>query len=191
MLILLYIHLDPILTLFKEPPPTKRSSSKPKVKNQYGGPGSFVPSDAPASSPSTPPNGSSTPPRGPYTASPSRGYGMSSESLPSSLRASSSILQNALYVAPYETSRSQRSHHSVDNLVNDFTELGVQNEPQRSAVYHVCFPLPCISLLSPTLFAVTFTQSYISRKLTQCPCCLPDRFPSSHHPPRSTHSTAP
>ncbi|KAJ3559833.1 hypothetical protein NM688_g107 [Phlebia brevispora] len=126
-----------------EPPPVKKSSSKPKVKKQYGGPGSFVPSDAPSSSPPTPPSGAATPPRDPYSSISNGLHNMSTgnlhdtshDSIPSSLRASNSMVRRDLYSAPYETTRSQRSYHSVDSLANDFSELGVQNDQGRSSAY--------------------------------------------------------
>ena len=140
-----HLKIAALLTPSQEPPPVKKSTSKPKVKKQYGGPGSFVPSDASGSAPSTPPGSVTPPPRDPYASISNGLYSMSSgslpesgsESVPSSLRASSSIVRRDLYTAPYETARSQRSYHSVDSLTNEFAELGVQNDPTRSAAYLV------------------------------------------------------
>ncbi|KAF8845688.1 hypothetical protein BDN67DRAFT_993347 [Paxillus ammoniavirescens] len=108
-----------------EPPPEKKSTLKPTISNKsYGGPGSFVPADGSSSSL----NGSahSTPSRG--TPSGSSLEVNHLDSLPSSLRASSS--RPELYAPPYE----QRNRMSpVDQIASDFAELGVMDHRKRES----------------------------------------------------------
>ncbi|KIP12811.1 hypothetical protein PHLGIDRAFT_27185 [Phlebiopsis gigantea 11061_1 CR5-6] len=99
-----------------EPVPLKKTVSKHKVKKQYGGPGSFVPSDGPAHSSSDNIND----------------FASISDVLPPSLRPSSSMAKVDLYKAPYETNRSHNSVSSMDTLANDFGQLSVQRQqPQQ------------------------------------------------------------
>ncbi|CAL1702222.1 unnamed protein product [Somion occarium] len=133
-----------------EPPPVRKVSQKPKSKKNYGGPGSFVPSgDSPP--PSDIRNGSS---RLPSTA----GSDFSRDSIPSSLRVSSSAAKLDLYVPPYETSRSQQHipSSSVDMMTNEFAELGVQNSHRRvsfppSASGHLPRPSSSIGFAEPQI----------------------------------------
>ncbi|KAF9221855.1 hypothetical protein BS17DRAFT_756428 [Gyrodon lividus] len=107
-----------------EPPPEKKSSRKPTISNKsYGGPGSFVPADGSSSSL----NGSahSTPSRATHSSSLDINH---LDSLPSSLRASGS--RPELYAPPYE----QRIRASpVDQVANDFAELGVMDHRKRES----------------------------------------------------------
>ncbi|KAH8113393.1 hypothetical protein DFH11DRAFT_340326 [Phellopilus nigrolimitatus] len=91
-----------------EKPPEKKSKPKPTKSNrQYGGPGSFVPSESE--------NGFSNADR---------------NSIPSSLRSSSSLAQLDLYIPPYEsanarTVRSQGTGSTVDQVADEFGGLSV------------------------------------------------------------------
>ncbi|EMD40574.1 hypothetical protein CERSUDRAFT_121295, partial [Gelatoporia subvermispora B] len=108
-----------------EPPPVKKVTPQPKASKQYGGPGSFVPlSDSPAHQEV---NGGSVSSRLSSTGS-SRDE-LRLENLPPSLRSSSSVGRLDLYVPPYESMRSHTS--SVDNITNDFAELGVADQGHR------------------------------------------------------------
>ncbi|KAG5733036.1 Ingression protein fic1 [Termitomyces sp. T112] len=104
-----------------EPPPEKKVVSKPAKSKQYGGPGSFVPSGE--DSTSRPPNGASHPYRVVSTSSVYDHTEQTSDNIPSSLRASSSLAKLDLYVPPYE--------RSVDTVANEFRELGVSDDRQR------------------------------------------------------------
>ncbi|KAG5351260.1 hypothetical protein C0989_007200 [Termitomyces sp. Mn162] len=110
-----------ILPLQQEPPPEKKVVSKPAKSKQYGGPGSFVPSGE--DSTSRPPNGASHPYRVVSTSSVYDHTEQTSDNIPSSLRASSSLAKLDLYVPPYE--------RSVDTVANEFRELGVSDDRQR------------------------------------------------------------
>ncbi|GBE79289.1 predicted protein [Sparassis crispa] len=103
-----------------EPPPVKKVRAKPKAHRQYGGPGSFVPTEE-----------STEEVRHAISHLPSTSSfreELSRDSIPSSLRSSSSIANLDLYVPAYE---STRSHHSVDSVVNEFAELGFSDNVNR------------------------------------------------------------
>ncbi|KAH8106201.1 hypothetical protein BXZ70DRAFT_918600 [Cristinia sonorae] len=109
-----------------EPAPAKKLTPKPKPQKQYGGPGSFVPS---GESPTHFGDGS-------YQQSSSRMSSFSSKSdsrdtIPSSLRASSSLAKVDLYVPPYE-SRNHRQSGSMDSTTTDFSEFGVGSRRRTS-----------------------------------------------------------
>lgn len=106
--------------------PAKKNVSKPKNKKQYGGPGSFVPSDGPANSSFENVNDSSLSSR---LSSANSLYDVARrEAVPPSLRPSSSLAKIDLYQAPYETNRSHNSVSSVDSLANDFGQLTVKQD---------------------------------------------------------------
>ena len=113
----------------QEPAPVKKSSQKPKPKKNYGGPGSFVPSNG-----SPPPDHSRVPSTG--------GSDLGRDTIPASLRSSNSMAKFDLYVPPYETSRSNHSMHSnsVDSMTNEFAQFGVQ-DPHRRVSYPVRLPM--------------------------------------------------
>ncbi|EGO01765.1 hypothetical protein SERLA73DRAFT_166282 [Serpula lacrymans var. lacrymans S7.3] len=111
-----------------EPPPEKKTTPKPtQINRQYGGPGSFIPAGENSSMTSI--SSHSTPSR--ITSS----SGSISEighldSLPSSLRSSSSMAKVDLYAPPYE----QRNRASpIDQLANDFGELNVPDHRRRES----------------------------------------------------------
>lgn len=102
----------------QEPPPEKKSSRKPTISNKnYGGPGSFVPADSSASL-----NGNTHPTAQPMSGSAAHQL----DSLPSSLRASGSHPE--LYAPAYE---QRNVASSVDQMGNDFAELGVVDHRSR------------------------------------------------------------
>lgn len=107
--------------LKKEPPPEKKVSHKPSKNKQYGGPGSFVPSGE--ASPTQVLSSKIT--SASVLHSQSR---QSSDVIPSSLRASSSLAGLDLYVPPYERSR----HPHMDTLVQEFNEFGVSEHHRES-----------------------------------------------------------
>ncbi|KAG6833753.1 hypothetical protein H0H87_001185 [Tephrocybe sp. NHM501043] len=111
-----------------EPAPEKKVTPKPAKSKQYGGPGSFVPSGGEPESGL--PNGASHHPS--RIVSGGNQYDHSrqdSDSIPSSLRASSSLAKLDLYVPPYE--------RSVDIIANEFGDLGVSDHRRRES-----FPPP-------------------------------------------------
>ena len=101
----------------------KKITPKSKPKKQYGGPGSFVPSN-------DPPVLSNDVDKY-YPASSSRVSSFSGvsdnvrDNIPASLKASSSLVKVDLYVPPYETSRSHLQASSMDSVTTDFSEFGV------------------------------------------------------------------
>ena len=104
--------------------------SKHRIKKQYGGPGSFVPSDGPTHSSSDNIND--------FASISSRLSSNSSlydnsrrDVVPPSLRPSSSMAKVDLYKAPYETNRSHSSVSSMDSLANDFGQLNVQRQQSQ------------------------------------------------------------
>jgi neural Wiskott-Aldrich syndrome protein len=106
-------------TFSQEAPPEKKPASKvPKSDTQYAGPGTFVPSGG-------------TSQGGFRVASTSllnENTFRSSTSIPSSLRASSSLAQLDLYNPPYER---ERHASTVESIVSDFREMGFVAEPRR------------------------------------------------------------
>ncbi|KAG6855039.1 hypothetical protein C0991_005968 [Blastosporella zonata] len=106
-----------------EPVPEKKVTPKPAKNKQYGGPGSFVPSVG--ESPSGPSNGVSHPSS---IVSTDNGYDhprKNSDSIPASLRASSSLAKLDLYVPPYE--------RNIDTIANEFGDLGVSDHRRRES----------------------------------------------------------
>ncbi|KXN86339.1 Ingression protein fic1 [Leucoagaricus sp. SymC.cos] len=102
------------------PPPEKKVTPKPpKVNKQYAGPGSFVPS---SESPSR--IGSS----GSYMHSRPSSDSIPA-SIPSSLRASSSLAKLDLYVPPYEKSAA----NMVDQVASEFGDLSVSQHKRRES----------------------------------------------------------
>ncbi|KAF8076197.1 hypothetical protein FPV67DRAFT_1617778 [Lyophyllum atratum] len=112
-----------------EPPPEKKVTPKPTKSKQYGGPGSFVPS---GESPSGPPNGTLHPSRIVSTGSVYDHSRQNSDSIPSSLRASSSLAKLDLYVPPYERNKIS----PVDKIADEFREFGLSDHRRRES-----FPL--------------------------------------------------
>ncbi|PSR73617.1 hypothetical protein PHLCEN_2v10536 [Hermanssonia centrifuga] len=121
-----------------EPPPVRNPSTTSRGREHYGGPGTFVPSE-PAPSSAAPVASSSS-----HTSDSRNGsfseHSVSSSnvseqggrnSIPPSLRASSSIPGRDLYTAPYETSRSRQSFNSIESMTDDFAELGVNGHLNR------------------------------------------------------------
>jgi hypothetical protein len=114
---------------------------KPTKSNQYGGPGSFVPTaELPPSA-----NGYSHPSRvvsmtGLYDHS-----RHSSDSIPSSLRASSSLAKLDLYVPPYE---QMHRISPVDYIANEFGEFGVSDSHRRRESFPVSHPKRILSYIS-------------------------------------------
>ncbi|KAG6832972.1 hypothetical protein H0H92_004856 [Tricholoma furcatifolium] len=104
-----------------EPPPEKKITPKPVKSKQYGGPGSFVPSGKEA--PSSLSNGVSHQSRAVSTSSVYEHPRQISDTIPASLRASSSLAKLDLYVPPYE--------RSIDTTANEFGNLGI-SEHRRS-----------------------------------------------------------
>ncbi|KAG5648671.1 hypothetical protein DXG03_000017 [Asterophora parasitica] len=102
----------------------KKVTPRPAKSKQYGGPGSFVPS---GESPSGPPNGAHTS-RIVSTGSAYDHSRQSSDSIPPSLRASSSLAKLDLYVPPYERNKAS----PVDKLANEFNEFGVSDLRRES-----------------------------------------------------------
>ncbi|KAG1753848.1 uncharacterized protein EDB91DRAFT_420371 [Suillus paluster] len=107
-----------------EPPPVKRSAPKPAAGNSnYGGPGNFVPANGSTSSL----NGSSA------HSTPSR-LSLSNSNLdshlPSTIRSSHSRAE--LYAPAYEQ-WNRVSPSPVDQLANDFGELGVMDPRRRES----------------------------------------------------------
>jgi hypothetical protein len=114
----------------QEPPPEKKSSRKPTISNKnYGGPGSFVPADSSASL-----NGNTRPTARPVPGSAAHQL----DSLPSSLRASGS--RPELYAPAYE---QRNVASSVDQMANDFAELGVVDHRSRDN-----YPVSSLCLLT-------------------------------------------
>ncbi|KAA1466123.1 hypothetical protein DENSPDRAFT_862261 [Dentipellis sp. KUC8613] len=110
-----------------EPPPEKKSAPKPsKSIKHYGGPGSFVPSSDPSLGPGS-------------RASSLNGDGEQyrRESLPSSLRSSSSQVNLDLYTPPYEQTIRAKNQRvtSVDQMTSDFGEFGFLESNNRSQSY--------------------------------------------------------
>ncbi|PCH41441.1 hypothetical protein WOLCODRAFT_151484 [Wolfiporia cocos MD-104 SS10] len=109
------------LTFWSNEPEPVKKPSKPKTQKQYGGPGSFVPlGDSPRH------NGLDL--QQIIGHMPSREE-LSRDNIPLSLRPSGSLAHPDLYVPPYETSRSR--HSTLDNMVNEFAELGVSDRSHR------------------------------------------------------------
>ncbi|KDQ64759.1 hypothetical protein JAAARDRAFT_202049 [Jaapia argillacea MUCL 33604] len=112
-----------------EPAPRKKVSPKPSSsRNQYGGPGSFVPtgelpSSLAAGGPPSRSASASIVPEGHHRR----------ESLPPSLRASNSLAKLDLYVPPYEQRGQLRLQTSaLDQVIDEFAELGVGTPRGRS-----------------------------------------------------------
>ncbi|KAG6837932.1 hypothetical protein H0H93_008326 [Arthromyces matolae] len=105
-----------------EPAPEKKVTPKPAKSKQYGGPGSFVPSEETTSKP---PNGTSNPSRIVSTGSIYEHPKQGSDNIPLSLRASNSLAKLDLYVPPYE--------RSVDSVANEFRDLGVSDPRRRES----------------------------------------------------------
>ncbi|THH09054.1 hypothetical protein EW145_g2288 [Phellinidium pouzarii] len=107
-----------------ERPPEKKSKIRPmKSGDQYGGPGTFVPSESESS------------------------FGNDdNKSVPSSLRSASSLAQLNLYNPPYEsqsprTVRSQGTGSTLNQLADEFGELTVGPGPEAQR-RRVSFPPP-------------------------------------------------
>lgn len=101
-----------------------KKAQKPKMQRQYGGPGSFVPTDESSSSINGGELQQTSIARLPSTSS----TDMRFDNIPPSLRSSSSVAQLDLYVPPYETSRS---YSSVNSMANDFGEMSVVKHRDR------------------------------------------------------------
>lgn len=149
--------------LFQEPPPEKKLTPKPtKANKQYGGPGSFVPSGEP--SPAHPSRVAST--SGAYAHS-----RQTSETLPSSLRASGSAHLD-LYVAPYE---QRNKTLPVDVLARDFEEFGVA-EPHRR---RESFPVGLIDHLPSRYLTVASSLSQLGMDIVHSQLHRPSH-PTTH-----------
>ncbi|KAH0839662.1 hypothetical protein J3R83DRAFT_582 [Lanmaoa asiatica] len=182
----------------QEPPPEKKSSRKPTLSNKnYGGPGSFVPADS-----STSLNGNTRP-----TARPVRTSAVHQpDSLPPSLRTSGS--RPELYAPPYE---QRNLASSVEQMANDFAELGVVdhrsrdnsaplNQTLRSSTSTGFHPLPLLSSQSyeqrgqieessfvyDNAITPTTPQSRVSSSSSYYPT-YEDGSVSSHLPPVRNH----
>jgi neural Wiskott-Aldrich syndrome protein len=55
------------------------------------------------------------------------------DSIPGSLRASSSLAKLDLYVPPYEQSAYKSYNSAVDHIANDFGELGLSDHRRRES----------------------------------------------------------
>ncbi|KAL5527269.1 hypothetical protein ACEPAG_6060 [Sanghuangporus baumii] len=96
----------------EKPPEKKNKSALMKPNKQYGGPGSFVPSESDSSF----------------------GSVDSRSSIPSSLHTASSLAQLDLYHPPYEqTIRSQSTGRTLDQLADEFGGLNVGHERRRES----------------------------------------------------------
>ncbi|GLB33617.1 putative protein kinase C conserved region 2 (CalB) containing protein [Lyophyllum shimeji] len=109
-----------------EPPPEKKVTPKPAKSKQYAGPGSFVPA---GESPSGPLDGTSHPSRVVSTGSVYDHSRQNSDSIPSSLRASSSLARLDLYVPPYERNKVS----PVDKIANEFGDFGLSDHHRRES----------------------------------------------------------
>ncbi|KAI0069000.1 hypothetical protein BV25DRAFT_1817926 [Artomyces pyxidatus] len=150
-----------------EPRPEPKSAPKvAKSNKQYGGPGSFVPSDEPPVDHQRhrAPSGTSTL----YSEEYRR------ESLPGSLLPSSSSQQIDLYMPSYEqTARGKPPRGtSVDRVVNDFGELGLNDTVKRRESFPPVQPGLSVHSTSSSRYSLassTSGHSYQSSELNPPP----------------------
>jgi len=126
----------PLIGYFQEKEPEKKTTPRPSTLHpQYGGPGSFKPSN-PGDVPASLRTG-----RGSAGSSPSGGNQVSlherhsstpvSGPLPDSLRPSSSLAKLDLYVPPYETKTLDSMSPSHSARPGNVSEFGVNGEVRR------------------------------------------------------------
>lgn len=135
MFVLNHLIRDPNLnsqTLFcfrtQERPPEKKAQKKLiKPNKQYVGPGTFVPSKDSSSSIGV--------------GAGSRVSSLSKESIPASLRSSSSLAQLDLYIPPYEKNNTavpgRRQVSAMEKLTDEFGGLSVQHPSRRRESFPV------------------------------------------------------
>ena len=142
---------------YKEPAPVKKASVKAKSRKQYGGPGTFIAHSSSRGS-SESPGGSPQPAHGPIATNSSWSLKSSNtwksalsetelqpETLPSSLRSSSSMAQIGLYRPSYEgigthslqSSLSQGGASTFDSLTNELGQMALHEGVRRRLVFPV------------------------------------------------------
>ena len=160
----------PLTRYFQEKEPEKKTTPRPSTLHpQYGGPGSFKPSnpaDVPASlrtghgsAGTSPSGGNQVPLHEQHNSNPVSGP------LPDSLRPSSSLAKLDLYVPPYETKTLDGMSPSPATRPGNLSEFGVNGAVRRRD----SFPVSFLSISSRLIYS-----------LSPYSCSLSKGAPSSH-----------